>query len=207
MNIFLLASFGFSQEMNVPMQKIRSNAEDALGTLRKLVNEKNMMSMGFRSMDEVKQAQLGSPLVKYYVGLNDLKEYKEGTDISKMLHFGDQVLFPVTVNDMARSSIQMEKQGEDWKATAYGSPNLIQILERTINILVQDTSVKSKDFMILSIPAMNQVYLAYWQDKELWMAPAISDERYEFKMGVPMMASAVFEKLLPDAQKLEDLPR
>ncbi len=206
-NVILVFTFTQGQEMNIPMEKIRKNAENALLTLQKLVNEKNMASMGFRSLDEVKQAKLGDPLLTYYVGLNDLKEYKEGGDINKILRFNDQVLFPVNVNDMPRSSIQMEKTGEDWKASAYGNPNQIQILERTISMLKQDTSLMSKDFFIAAIPAMNQYFIGYRQEKDLWLAPTMSDEKYEFKMGVPMMANVVFLKLLPDAIEMEDLPR
>ncbi len=60
-------------EPKPPAQQPQEAATNAIGVLQKLVNAQNYKTLGFQTLDEVKQAQLGQPMEVFNLGLEKLK--------------------------------------------------------------------------------------------------------------------------------------
>jgi len=64
-----------------------------------LVTEEDFAALGFESLEEVADAQLGEPLQVSAVPLDRLKEFTPETDPNELLVEANRIIYPVTVNE------------------------------------------------------------------------------------------------------------
>ena len=202
---FFMVSFGNAQEMNLPLEKINKVALEALSTFGKLINKDNYKDMGFSSVDEVSKAKLGEPIQVFMVQLDRLKKYQPGSDPVTLLSGGDRAIFPVMVKDQVRSSIVVEKVGEEWKATNFGGPTLVKMLSQARKNNVLSYEMPANSFYAVQVPALSLYYVGHMKDDVMMLTPLLDAPGVE--TGVPTSAKSVFELILPDAKEHDDLPR
>ncbi|MBW7899811.1 MAG: hypothetical protein H3C25_13820 [Candidatus Brocadia sapporoensis] len=70
----------------------------------------------------------GEPIRVFLVQLDQLREYKPGSDSNKLLIDADKIIYPFTVREQIRSLVVVEKIQEAWNATNFGGHHLIKIL-------------------------------------------------------------------------------
>jgi hypothetical protein len=141
----------------------RKPAEAALKQFAKLVNKDNFKSLGFKSVDEVKKAELGKPLPVLLVRLDELKAYKEKGDAYKLLHPIPRVVYAVLVKDQVRSGLEVQKQGDKWESSSFGIAGSARLYAQALKKHIEKD--KPKRFFIIRIPALNHVYLGYQTDQ------------------------------------------
>ena len=96
---------------------VRAAAVQSLQTYRRLA-----LSSKFGAPGAAAQAELGSPIYDYMIGLDALAKWK-GDDFSSLLHPTGRVIYPITSNGEPQSSVTLSKKDEGWHAVEFGSFN------------------------------------------------------------------------------------
>ncbi|MCZ7541545.1 MAG: hypothetical protein M5U29_16855 [Anaerolineae bacterium] len=171
-------------------------AEEALKTLEKLVTAENYAAMGFASLDEVAQAQLGVPMTVYRVQLDHLREYTPGeTDPVALLVDVSRQLYPVTVGEEVRSSVAVEESREVWRGTDFGAPGLMKALSQYR---------QSDDDFAVHVGFLGLYFVGQRNEDGLWLTPLLDDPDLGFVAGEPLAVEEVFRALLPLAQEYKE---
>lgn len=208
--VFLLATFVCANAQTAQqafIKETQATASQALGNLRELATKEQYKDLGFDSPDEAARATLGEPLSVFMVTLEDLRRYEPGQPASNLLKPLERVIYPVAVNDQAKSSIVIEKTAEGWKPTTFGSPNLIKLLTDTRRKISADNSVTGDGQFVVQVPALNAYFLGYQADGKLMLASVIDDADLKLSAGRAVVAEEVFASLGPAAKAHDDSPR
>jgi hypothetical protein len=171
-------------------------ASESLEIFKRLVTRDNYDSLGFESFDELSRVELGEPLQYFLVHLKDLLGYQSGGDPNKILNGGDMWLYPVLVDGNARSSIELVKKDNRWKAVSFGYPNLTRLI---LNQQIQQSSrlkVSSDSFFIVRIPALDLVFIGHRVNKELFLTPVCSSRKFTLQVGETKPADEIFPVLV-----------
>ncbi len=195
-----------AQEAFVKIEEIKPAASKALDTFGSIITEQNYRRMGFKSVEEVRTAQLGVPFQEYMVRLDQLQKYESGVDPDRLLSGGQIVYFPVNVQNETRSSIMMVKEKEQWKAYSYGSANLVKLLTGFRSRMERSTDMSISSFFAVRIPALNLYFVGYHENRQLMLTPILDNAEYKFKSGIPISGEEVFRTLLPVAKAHDGLP-
>lgn len=193
--------------MQIKKDETRAAAIDGLKMLGELVNEKNFVTIGFDSLKQAGEAELGEPLGVFMVRLDELKAYSLGNDPRTLVKPLEQVLYPVTVKTAVKSSIVVSKVEGRWQATEFGSATLARVFVRHRAVSAESTKVDPSAFSVVRIPALNLQFLGYTMNDELMLVPLLDDPLYGFRAGVALPARRVFEAVKPEALRHNGLPR
>ncbi|MBI5352660.1 MAG: hypothetical protein HZB50_08505 [Chloroflexi bacterium] len=180
-----------------PSKDPQAAAEQALTVFQQLVNADNFKAMGFESVEEIKSAQLGQPLTVFRVPLDKLQSFSKDQNPEDLLVDVGRVIYPVTFKEQVRSSIAVEGAGQEWRATDYGSPNLIRALTQF---------TQSPTDFIVQVPAFSLYFIAQRSDSGLVLTPIIDDVRFGLKAGEAIPASVIFDILVPFTRDYNGLP-
>jgi len=172
-------------------------AQKSLDAFTSLVTEEDFAALGFDSLEEVADAQLGEPLQVSMVPLDLLKEFTQETDPNELLQDGNRVIYPVTVNDEVRSSLEIGPIGGGWQGTTFGSPELIRPLA--------EQRARAEDFVVW-VPALNMYFMAVRDGEQLILTPAFDYPEANLVAGRTQSASDVFAAIQPLAASHEELP-
>ncbi|WP_143299280.1 hypothetical protein [Candidatus Brocadia sapporoensis] len=193
-----------AQSDNNESQKV---ASESMVTLRKLVNGQNYKAMGFESLDKVSAVALGEPIRVFLVQLDQLREYKPGSDSNKLLIDADKIIYPFTAREQIRSSVVVEKIQGAWNATNFGGPHLIKILANIRRNASDSTGIPVSSYIAVQVPALNLYFIGHCTDKELMLTPLLDDPSFGFKAGRTISAIDVFTAILPSVKEHNGLPR
>jgi len=174
-------------------------AMGALGVLRQLVTPQNFRSMGFDSPDEVSRAQLGAPLAVSNIGLDQLKQYKPGSDPAALLTTTAETVYPVVVDGNVKSSLTIVKKDGGYAASAFGNADVAKRLGR----YRQNAGAEA---FIVRVPALNFYFVGQRTPAGLTLTPIVSDPRLRLPEGQPAPANQVLMQLVPVAQAYNGLP-
>ena len=184
----------------------REVAARSLRTFAELVNETNFRVMGFESPAEVGTATVGDPLVRFYVRLDRLREYREGTDPFGLLSGGESVIYPVLVGDKVRSSMILEKKPEGWQTVSYGGPQAVRQLAGARDSARSREKAPERKYFSVRVPALALEFLAALQDDSLTWIPLTPDPKGRWKAGEALPAGRVLGELVADAKAHNGLP-
>jgi hypothetical protein len=206
--IVVIVGYLILRQLNVqpsqpPPQSDTSDAAAAqsLEVLRQLVTADNYQIMGFNSLEEVANAQLGQPLKLFRIQLDQLLTYApESTDqppVETLLVDVNRVMYPVTVNQEVRSSVAVEGVEGKWIGTDFGSPNLIKAMTQFR---------RGDDDFIVHIAFLGLYFVAESGEEGLVFTPITDDPRFDFKAGSAILATDVLATILPAARDYNGLP-
>lgn len=174
-------------------EQVLSERQKAAEILKKLA-EKNYLELGFASPKEAQEIDIGQPLREFTVRLDELKEYKTGSDPLTLLRGGDEFTFPVTVRKETKSSFTVAKTGEKWSPVSFGSPNRTKLIMTVLNeSIAEKRPVES--FFLVKVPSLYYFFLGYREDGKLYFIPLVDDKPLGFSAGKPLPAEAAFEAL------------
>lgn len=172
-------------------------AQKSLEAFKAVVSEEDFAALGFQSLEEVADAQLGEPLQVSMVPLDRLKEFTQETDPNELLQDGNRVIYPVTVGEEVRSSLEIGPIGGGWQGTTFGSPELIRPLA--------EQRGGTGDFVVW-VPALNMYFMAVRDGEQLILTPAFDYPEANLVTGRTQSASDVFAAIQPLAASHEELP-
>jgi hypothetical protein len=181
-------------------------ATQALDTLRKLVTADNAREMGFDGPGEAATATLGDPVRVQMVRLDALRAYVAGADPGGLLTEGNRVIYPVAVNNQVKSSIIVEGTGNQWKASSFGGPHLVQQMARYRADITARLKPAADSVTVVHVAALNVYFLGYRVDGRLMLTPLENHPDYKLEAGSSLPADQVFTTLAPIARNYNGLP-
>lgn len=182
-------------------------AQSALETFGKLVTAENATTMGFASRDDVARSQLGSPLADFMIGLDAVRDYKQGQDPLGLLTSTGEVIYPVGVGGNVNASVTLKKQGDAWQAVSFGAPIRSRAVGSVRESVASSEGVAMADSFQVRIPAYNLFFVGAIKDNVLILNPIMDYAQFDFRLGVPLRAEQVLLTLKPVAEGDEGLPR
>ncbi len=183
-----------------PSSQPQQAATNALGVLQKLVNEQNYRAMGFDTVDEVKQAQLGQPFATFNIGLEQLKGYQTGANANSVLTQNSETIYPVTVNGQVKSSVTVVQKAGGYEPSSFGNAEIVKGLSR------YRTGENAANDFVVRVPALNMYFLAKRVENQLFLTPIVDDPRLNLKVGEEVPAEIVLQQLVPIAKAYNGLP-
>jgi len=206
--MFISAGAG-AQDYMLPLDTVKKVATEALPVFGELVTKDNLETMGFKSLDDVKNVALDDaepPLQVFMVRLDHLKEYQAGADVNRLLTGGEMAFYPVTLTGQVIAAVGVQKMKEKWEATSVGDAVLIRMLTDVRRQSIESTALSPKSYFVVWVAALNLHFVAYRADDDLMLIPVQDDDAYEFKKGVALPAERVFEIILPAAREHDGSP-
>jgi hypothetical protein len=185
----------------------RPAAIKALETLRKLADGDNYSSMGFESAGEAGQAELGEPLVLFYVRLDELRKFRPEVAPISLLKGGAKVQYPVVVGGQVRSSITLDNNGRGWDAVSYGGGKAARAVQTVRSGLAKSGDQLKPPYFLVDVLALGLSFIGALQGDKLLLVPVHEDRQARWKPGTPLAADRVFTELVRDAEAYNELPR
>jgi len=180
----------------------QSAATASLAVFRKLVNNQNYRDLGFESVEEAASATLGTPIPVVFVRLDQLREYREGTDLNSILSQSNQMNFPVMVRDQVRSSVVVDQADGKWKIGTLGNGALAKQLAALRP--GQPAPGGSTQQALVHFGALAIYFLGERTDNK-WMLKSLSDNPdLNLGAGKAVPAEEVFTRVAPIAKALHD---
>lgn len=181
-----------------PSNSQATAAQHGLATLRQLVNAGNYASLGFDSLDEVRQATLGEPLQVYRVQLDALRAFTDKTDPETLLVDIRRNLYPVKVGDRVATSIFVTGSREGWRASELGNAAVARLISRYRH--------GASDFVV-HVPALKSWFVADRVEGKLMLTPVMDDPRTKLRAGETVPADVVFLQLKQASEGYNGLPQ
>jgi hypothetical protein len=145
------------------VRESRAPAEQALKQLVQLATQDNFKTLGFESLEEVKDAELGRPLPVIMVRLDELREYKKGDDTYKLLHPIPKVMYAVNVKGATRCGVEVQKRDGKWESSSFGIAGPARHYADAVK--KQAAEDRATVFFLIKVLALNQTYLAYQTER------------------------------------------
>ena len=203
-------SRGAAQGGNEQKPPVHPDAQTAaargLDTLRKLVTAANAKDMGFDNPSDAASARLGDPVRVQMVRLDALRQFEAGTDPGRLLTDANQVIYPVAVRDQVKSSIVVEGSGNQWKASSFGGPRLVQQMARYRADVTGRLKPVPDSVTVVHVAVPNVYFLGYRVDGRLMLTPLENHPDFRFEAGSSLPADQVFATLAPFARNYNGLP-
>jgi hypothetical protein len=170
-------------------------AAQGIVILQQLVTERNFKQLGFDTLAEGRTGKLtlGSPLEVFWVGLDQLKMYRPGTDPAGLLFKSKMRTYPVMLGSVVKSSLTVSQSHGNprWQATRWGSANLIRSIRLHIRL--------NSEFLVW-IPSLNLYFLGDATGGQFMMTPLASHRGLGFQEGQALPTKTVFAILYEEAK-------
>jgi len=193
-----------AQDSYFPRRESRPVYWRALATFKGLLNEKNCTRFGFESVEEIKTAELGEPIQEYIIKLDQLRNYKAGSDPSLLLSRSQIVIFPVIAGNRVRSSIQFAWIDYAWKAVAFGGTNTIRTYTDMRNALMVRLGRTEDDFFWVHVPWLGLRLIGHYEKEEIFLTPLAGIETLGLKTGVSQPLAGILAVLKPLADTYKE---
>jgi hypothetical protein len=147
------------------------------------------------------ETSLGNPAKQMAVPLDRLCSYQKGQDPSGLLVETPRQIYPVVVGGRTISSITVAKNADNWKPVAYGTSS-IETFEEAMRNAGPGGGEQSREIVV--IQALNLEFAAMREEHQpLKLVPLQDYPTYALKLGEPVEAETLFEKLKPFARKID----
>jgi hypothetical protein len=182
---------------NPSVQLQQQAADNAIGLLQKLVNEQNYKSLGFLSLDEVKQAQLGQPMEVYNLGLEKLKSYRTGQDPSSLLTPSAETIYPVTVDGSVRTGLRIVHKEHGYEPSSFGKADIVKRLAEYR---------RNPGEFVVRIPVFQMYFVGRHVETCVVLVPISNDPRLKVQAGEAAPLEVIVNQLRPYANSYDGLP-
>ncbi len=176
-------------------------AAQSLESVQALATDETYRRLGFESMDELSNLTLGAPFPVYFIGLDALKSFGEQQNAETLLAESTKKLYPVHARGKVRTSVSLEKKGDQWQTVNFGRPSLVKKLDIVRTTLAEKHDRDPADYFLVSIPSIYLMCVGYREDGEIKLAPLAKHEMLGLDTEEPMPAHQLFAHL---SERLSD---
>ncbi len=181
----------------------QSAATQSLASFRKLINNQNYRDLGFESPDEVANATLGEPLPILVVRLDQLREYRQGTDVNSLLNQSNEVNFPVIASNQVRSSVVVEQVNGRWQTGTLGNGALAKHIAAVRKARTGAEGVTQQ--ALVHVKALGIYFVGERGTDNQWtLTPLVSESGLNLAAGRAVRAEEVLTRLAVAAKTLRD---
>lgn len=196
--VYLLSGCQTARTQPQPHGKPAAAAQEGLATLKQVVNANNYATLGFTSLEEVRQATLGEPLRVFSVRLDALGKFTDKASPDKLLVDIRRSLYPVAVGPRVASAIFVTHAQDGYRANELGNAAVAQLVSRYRH---------GPDDFLVHVPALKAWFVADRVEGQLFLTPVMDDPRTGFRAGERLAASVAFLKLQAAAEGYNGLPQ
>ena len=182
---------------NSAAQQPQEAATNAVSLLRKLVNEQNYKSLGFKTVDEVRRAQLGEPMEVYYLGLERMKSFQAGDDAKGLLTPSLEMIYPVTVGGDVRTGVTIVHKEQGYESSSFGNAEIVKRLA--------GYRQSAKEFAV-HIPAFNLYFVGRPVNSHVLLVPIANNPRLKAQAGEATPLEVVVDQLRPYVDSYDGRP-
>jgi hypothetical protein len=150
-------------------------ARKVMMSLSQLVTEANYKGLGFKSLEEVKTAQLGTGVKRRVVSYQQLLKYQPGIPFSQLFTNEEQVIYPIQVAETVRTTVSVSKRGDSWQISTLGDPQLASVLP--------GSGQSQAALQIISIPGLNLEFAGTQQGDDWILIPVQDFPQLKFTKG------------------------
>lgn len=181
-----------------------SQIKKAIQIFVNLVDSQDLQEFGLQSIAELKSLKAGKQFKKYMIGLDDIKKYKQGEDVGKIIKEYPSIEVSL-VNEAGniRTSIEFVKIKDKWEASGYGSTPELIILSNAQTTLGQNAVAKGR---LIRIPALQTSFIAVASATGLEFISLNDNQNLKLARGQKINSSEAILKLVPFANKHNGLP-
>ena len=168
----------------------------AIHTEIKNLYEEIGRDLGFRTEDEWRASTLGSPIKVFMSGLDELEKFGSGDDPQKLLADTQEVIFPIYSGGAFQSSITLVQRDGKWELASFGGAEA-KLSESSRSKHINANRGANQDYIAIHIPAMQQLFVGYGDQGNLFLIPCHDHDVMNFKMDVPMPAETALLAMKP----------
>lgn len=187
----------YKDKANSVAQQPQEAATNAVSLLQKLVNEQNYKSLGFETLDEGKQAQLGEPMAVYYLGLERMKSYQAGDNAKALLTPSSEMIYPVTVGGDVRTGVTIVQKEQGYESSSFGNADIVKRLA--------GYRQSAKEFAV-HIPAFNLYFVGRSVNSHVLLVPIANNPRLKAQAGEATPLEVVVGQLRPYVDSYDGRP-
>jgi hypothetical protein len=177
-------------ESKLPAQQRQEAATSAISMLQKLVDGQNYKSLGFQSIDEVRQAQLGQPIEVYNISLEKLKSYQKGQDPKSLLTPSAETIYPVIVGGSVRTGVTIVRKEQGYESSSFGHADIVKRLAQYR---------RSAAEFAVRIPAFNMYFVGRHMETRVVLVPIVNNPQLKVQAGEAAPLEVVVDQLRPYA--------
>lgn len=181
-----------------------SQVKQSIQTFVNLVDSQNVQKFGVKNIAELKALKPGKQFKNYMIGLSDIKKYKQGEDVRKIIkEYPSIEVSLVDQSGKILTSIEFVKYNNNWKASGYGSTTEFIMLRRA------QTSIGNSDLNkgdLIRIPALRISFIAVSSAAGLDFISLEDNQNLKLKKGQRIAASEAILRLVSLANKHNGLP-
>ena len=171
----------------------------------KLVDSFNVQKFGAQNMAEFKSLKPGKQLQEFLIGLADIKKYKQGDDVNKIIiPFESVEVCLVNGSGKIITSIGFIKRNGRWEASSYGSSTQVLMLSQAQPSLSNQLIAKGD---LIYIPALRTSFLRLTTGSVTKFVTLEDNTTLKFQKGQELLAGEAILSLKPLANKQKKEPR
>ena len=172
----------------------------SLETMRAMAEAGQLKTLGFTTVDEARSATLGDPVPILTVRLDQLQEYKQGSNPASLVSaVSAKVVYPVQVGSTTRSSITLAKSRKGWEPVSFGGNALP-------NMFAQGRQKSPAATFVVVVPALNAYFGGAGRGAEMTLTPLEEYASLGLKAFETLPAAQVLERLVKPATEHNGLP-
>jgi hypothetical protein len=187
---------------NQPISSIQINS--AINTFAQLVNDKNAADFGLQNAAQLKTLKPGKEFTKYMIQLDDLKNYKTGSDVNKIIRqLSSTEIALVDDNNRFVTSIEFTQVKGEWQATGFGASTDLKTIYNQRSPLPDSVITAGK---LIRVPALRTNFIGITTATGLNFLITEDNENLGFKRGALIPADEALVKLSDAAKIYNGLP-
>ena len=199
----------YSQDVKIQKQLLEFSQSSLAEYIKNVITEKNFANYGFKSLKETEVARPGDPYPVMVIGLKALKAYKSGTGAKPLLMDAKTFWFPVTVEGITRTKIEIIEKDGKWIAGEFGGVRTvkeIEIVKKQLPELLESKDIEAPyKIMLVKIPALYAEFLYIESSQgEFLISVMVQPERYKLVNGQMYTADEVLSKLREFAKEIDE---
>jgi hypothetical protein len=177
-------------------------AEKSHQSLKKM--PKKLLKMLGLSTEEAAKTTRGKKLKVFMVGLDKLKTFKPGDNTKKILIDTNEIVYPVYVDSVLKTSLSIRKRAGGWKNASMGGSE-IRFLEPVRKTHAKANKINETAYFIVRVPAMYLNFLGYYKKGDLYLIPTHEHPDLELDLGKGISADDVYIKIQPLVDKFKNI--
>jgi hypothetical protein len=182
------AGSSWGQSANLFNRAIPENAnaaaQDSLNTFKELVSQGAYREYDFDSASSVDRIVLGQPLNDAMIGLDQLANW-DGANPYDLIRPTGRVVFPITSDGQAHSSVTLAFKDGKWVAVAFGGVREARARLAIEGRMMRERAVGSPAPLLsqVRIPALNLQFLARLDKGQLFLTPVEENPELGLEAG------------------------
>ena len=183
-------------------------AQESLDTFKDLVSQGAYRDYDFDSASSVDRIALGQPLNDAMIGLDQLANW-DGANPNDLIRPTGRVVFPITSDGQAHSSVTLASKDGKWVAVAFGGVREAQARFAAQGRMMRERAVGGAAPLVsqVRIPALNLQFLARFDNGQLFLTPLDQHLELGLEAGREERADLVLRRAQQAAsQRNPDVP-